>query len=288
MNPYKYSVRQLEQKAVEIRMDLIRALAQAGSGHSGGPLGLADMVTAVYFWGVDIDPKHPDWQDRDRIVFSAGHYSPLIYSALAHAGYFSVDHFVNDYRQFGGGLDGHPNLKTPGIENASGPLGQGVSIAAGMAAALELNNSKSKVWLFMSDGEQQEGQTQEAIWWIGHRKLNNIIAILDVNNMQIDGKVSNVMPEPWLYARYKQLGWQVIGVDGNNMKKALAAIGKALHLSSRVKKPVIILAHTTPGKGVSYMEGDYRWHGKPPKGEEVDRALEELEKRAKRLGVKVR
>lgn len=285
-NPFGYGVRELEKTAYKIRVDLIKALGRAGSGHSGGPLGMTDLVTAVYFYGAGIDPADPQNPDRDRILFSAGHYSPLIYAALAHAGYFTLEHFLADYRQFDGRLDGHPNFKTPGIENCSGPLGQGTSQAAGMAQVAQTDDLGWRVWLFMSDGEQQEGQVQEALMWIGRQKLNNLIAILDANDMQIDGPVSKVLPEDWAVSNYRNYGWEVLTVNGNNMRAIVKTINKALRLSARPKgKPILIYARTLPGKGVSFMEGDFHWHGQPPRGEEVTKALEDLRKIGKRLGV---
>lgn len=281
-NPFNYSLKELEATAYKIRVDLIKALANAGSGHTGGPLGLADLTTGVYFYGAGIDPHNPHHPDRDRILYSAGHYSPVIYATLAHAGYFTLEHLLADYRKFAGALDGHPNFKTPGIESCSGPLGQGTSQAAGMAAAAKLDKKDWRVWLFMSDGEQQEGQVQEAAMWIGRHKLDNLIGILDANNMQIDGKVSNVLPEPWAEDNYRNFGWYVISINGNDMKQVIRAIDEAKQVRG---KPVLIFANTTPGKGVSFMEDDYHWHGKPPKGEEVTKALEDLYKIGERLGV---
>jgi transketolase len=281
-NPFNYSAQDIAIKAYKIRVDIIRALAEAGSGHSGGPLGFADVLATIFFSAAGIDPHNPTHPDRDRIVFSAGHYSPLIYSTLAHAGYFSVDHLIKNYRQYNGRLDGHPNLHTPGIENASGPLGQGVSQAAGMAAAGWLDKKNYRVWLMMSDGEQQEGQTQEALMWLGSRKLDNIIAFIDVNNMQIDGPVSDILPETWLKDNYTNYGWRVFSVNGHSIPDLIKTISIAKSVKGR---PVLILAKTTPGKGVSFMENDYHWHGKPPKGDEVNRALSDLHKIGHRLGV---
>lgn len=286
-NPFNYTIKELEQTAYKVRVDLIKALGNAGSGHSGGPLGMADLVTAVYFYGAGIDPSNPKDPNRDKIVFSAGHYSPLIYSALAHAGYFSIEHFISDYRKFGGHLDGHPNMKTPGIETCSGPLGQGTSQAVGLAVAGKLDKMDWKVWLFMSDGEQQEGQVQEALMWAGYHKLNNLIAILDFNDMQISGKVEDVLAENWIPENYRNYGWNIIEINGNNMEEIIEAIDKALRLASLPQgKPVLIVAKTIPGKGVSFMEGDFRWHGKPPKGDEVEGALKDLAKIGERLGIK--
>lgn len=282
-NPFNYSIKELEQTAYKVRVDIIKALSNAGSGHSGGPLGLADVVTALYFYGAGIDPHNVKNPERDRVIFSAGHYSPLIYSVLAHAGYFSVDHFIADYRKLGGHLDGHPNFNTPGIENCSGPLAQGTSIAAGMAAAAKMDKKNWRVWLLMSDGEQQEGQTQEALMWIGDKKLDNVIAFLDFNNMQIDGKVNDVLSEKnWIPENYHNYGWQVIEIDGNNITEIVGAIDET---NKQRSKPVMIVAKTIPGKGVSFMEGDYHWHGKPPKDKEVPEALNDLYKIGKKLGV---
>lgn len=285
-NPFNYTIKQLEETAYKVRVDLIKALANAGSGHSGGPLGFADVVTAVYFYGAGIDPHSPKNPERDRIIFSAGHYSPLIYSVLAHAGYFGLDHFISDYRKLGGHLDGHPNFSTPGIDNCSGPLAQGTSIAAGLALAAKMDKKTHRVWLFMSDGEQQEGQTQEALMWMGSRKLDNVIALLDFNNMQIDGKVDDVLSEKdWVLKNYLNYGWQVIEIDGNDMAKVVGTIDEAKNFHS---KPVLIVAKTTPGKGVSFMENDFHWHGKPPKNKEVPGALADLYKIGKKLGVEYR
>lgn len=285
-NPFNFKQTELEIMAYKIRVDLIKALDHAKSGHTGGPLGMADLVTAVYFSAAGIDPTNPKNPDRDRIVFSAGHYSPLIYGALAQAGYFSIEHFIQDYRMYGGDLDGHPNFHTPGIENASGPLAQGTSQAAGMAAAAKLDKKDWRVWLFMSDGEQQEGQTQEALMWIGAQKLDNVIAILDYNNMQIDNQVDKVLPEPWIPRNYLNYGWYTIEIDGNNMGEILKAIKKAKNPPQSAKgRPILICAHTTPGKGVSFMENDYTWHGKPPAGEQTTLALNELQAKLKKMGV---
>jgi transketolase len=281
-NPFNFKPHELEIMAYKIRVDLIKALANAGSGHSGGPLGLAELITTVYFYGAGIDPNNPKADDRDRIVFSAGHYSPVIYATLAQAGYFSIEHFIHDYRQFGGDLDGHPNFHTPGIENASGPLAQGTSQAAGMAAAAKLDKKDWRVWLFMSDGEQQEGQTQEAAMWIASRKLDNVIAILDANNMQIDGNVSDILAENWVPNNYKNYGWHVIEINGNNVLEIIKAIDEAKKVKG---KPTLIFAKTTPGKGVSFMENNYLWHGEPPKGEQVTQALKELRGQLKKMEV---
>lgn len=286
VNPFNFKQKELEIMAYKIRVDLIKALDHAKSGHTGGPLGMADLVTAVYFYGAGIDPANPKNPDRDRIVFSAGHYSPLIYGALAQAGYFSVEHFLQDYRIYGGNLDGHPNFHTPGIETASGPLAQGTSQAAGLAAAAKLDKKDWRTWLFMSDGEQQEGQTQEALMWIGARKLNNIVAILDFNNMQIDNHVDKILPEAWAKQNYQNYGWYIIDIRGNNMKQIMGAIDLAKNPPAESKgKPIMIFARTTPGKGVSFMEDNYTWHGKPPQGEETVKALRELTTKLKSWGV---
>lgn len=281
-NPFNFKPKELEIMAYKIRVDLIRALGNAGSGHSAGALGLAELTTAVYFYGASIDPTNPKDPNRDRVVFSAGHYSAVIYATLAQAGYFSIEHFLHDYRQYGGDLDGHPNFHTPGIETASGPLGQGTSQAAGMAAIAKLDKKDWRVWLFMSDGEQQEGQVQEALMWMGARKLDNIIAILDSNNIQIDGDICDILPEKWAIANYRNYGWHVIEVNGNNIPQIIKAIDEAKQYKG---KPVLIYAKTTPGKGVSFMENNYLWHGEPPRGDQIKQALGELQGYLKGLGV---
>lgn len=249
-------------------------LVTAGSGHSAGPLDLADIFTALYFGGVmRHDPENPNWDGRDRLVLSCGHTCPVLYAALAESGYFPKAELLT-LRKFGTRLHGHPhNLALPGIETSSGPLGQGSSQAVGMALAFRMNNARNRVFLVMSDGEHNEGQIWEAVMLAGKEKLHNITAIIDRNNIQIDGYTENVMPLEGLRAKYEAFNWHVLEVDGHNMQDIINAYKEA---EAIYEKPTVIIAHTIPGKGVDFMEGKFEWHGKPPKPEEANEALKEL------------
>jgi transketolase len=270
----KLSLEQLEKKAYDIRMDIIKALEHAGSGHSAGPLGLADIFTALYFDVLKHDPKNPDWDQRDILLLSNGHCVPVQYTAMAHAGYFDKKELLT-LRKLGSRLQGHPErTKLPGLENTSGPLGCGLSQAAGMALAMRMNKDHHRwVYVVMGDGEQDEGNVWEAAMLAGKYKLNNIIAITDRNNIQIDGPTESVMPLEDLKAKWEAFGWHVIEIDGNNMEAVIdaCAMGRAI-----VEKPVMIIAHTVPGKGVDFMEYDFHWHGMPPNAEQAKVALHEL------------
>lgn len=267
------TIKQLELKANEIRTSIITTLVAAGSGHSAGPLGMADIFTSLYFSVLSHRPKDPYWEGRDRLVLSCGHIAPVLYATLAHAGYFPLSE-LKTLRKIDSRMQGHPhNLSTPGIENSSGPLGQGLSQAIGMALAARLNRERHHIYCIMSDGEQQEGQTMEAMMYAGNAKLANLTAIMDRNNIQIDGPTERVMPLEPLREKYEAFNWHVIEIDGHNMREILDACDQAKAI---VEKPVLILAHTIPGKGVDFMEYDYHWHGKPPKPEEAVVALKEL------------
>ena len=248
-------------------------LLEAGSGHSAGPLGMADIFTALYFEVLNIDPKRPTWPDRDRLVLSAGHICPVLYAALAHRGYFPVEELMT-LRQFGTRLHGHPhNLALPGIENSSGPLGQGLSQAAGMALAAKLDDKRWRTYAVLSDGEHDEGQTWEAVMFAGKNELHNLTAIIDRNNIQIDGFTEDVMPLEPLCDKYRSFNWHVLEIDGHNFEDIVAAFR---HAKAVFEKPTVIIAHTIPGKGVDFMENDYRWHGRIPKNDEAKKALQEL------------
>lgn len=270
----KYSLEQLESKAYEIRMDIIRMLEHAGSGHSAGPLGLADIFTALYFDILKHDPTNPDWDQRDILILSNGHCVPVRYATMAHAGYFERQELMT-LRQFGSRLQGHPErLKLPGMENTSGPLGSGLSQAAGMALAMRMNKEKHRwVYVVMSDGEQNEGNVWEAAMLCAKYKLSNVIAITDRNNIQIDGPTETIMPLEDLKSKWEAFGWHVIEIDGNNTEAVIdaCAMGRAI-----AEKPTMIIAHTVPGKGVDFMEYDFSWHGKPPDHEQAVEALKEL------------
>lgn len=270
----KLSLQQLAEKALDIRQDIIRMLEHAGSGHSAGPLGLADIFTALYFDVLKHDPKKPDWEQRDMLILSNGHCVPVQYATMAHAGYFDKKELMT-LRQFGSRLQGHPErLKLPGLETTSGPLGCGLSQAAGMALAMRINQQHHR-WLYvvMGDGEMDEGNIWEAAMLCAKYKLNNIIGIIDRNNIQIDGPTESVMPLEDLKEKWEAFGWYVIEIDGNNIESVIdaCAMGRAI-----VEKPIMIIAHTIPGKGVDFMEYDFHWHGAPPNHDQAVKALTEL------------
>ncbi|MDZ7744878.1 MAG: transketolase [Candidatus Saccharibacteria bacterium] len=270
----KLTISQLEKKALDVRKDIISMLEHAGSGHSAGPLGLADIFTALYFDILKHDPKKPDWDQRDILLLSNGHCVPVRYTVMAHAGYFDKKELMT-LRQLGSRLQGHPEReKLPGMENTSGPLGCGLSQAAGMALAMRMNQEHHR-WLYvvMGDGELDEGNIWEAAMLAAKYRLNNIIGIIDRNNIQIDGPTENIMPLEELKAKWEAFGWHVIEIDGNNIEMVIdaCAMGRAV-----VEQPVMIIAHTVPGKGVGFMEYDFHWHGAPPNHEQAVTALKEL------------
>lgn len=267
------TIKQLELQANEIRKSIITMLVAAGSGHSAGPLGMADIFTALYFEVLNHRPRNPHWEARDRVVLSCGHIAPVLYATLAHAGYFPVKE-LSSLRHFGTRLHGHPhNIALPGIETSSGPLGQGLSQAIGMALAARLNKERHRIYCIMSDGEQQEGQIWEAVMSAARFGVSNVTAIMDRNNIQIDGPTEKIMPLEPLKEKYEAFNWHVIEIDGHNMREIIDACDQARAVA---EKPTLILARTIPGKGVDFMEYDYHWHGKPPKPEEAAIALKEL------------
>lgn len=269
----KLSSVELQLTANNIRQSIIGMLVEAGSGHSAGPLGMADVFTALYFELMNIDPKDPDWDERDWLVLSCGHICPVLYATLSERGYFPNSE-LKTLRKLGTRLQGHPhNLSLPGIETTSGPLAQGSSQAVGIALAFRMNKQRNRVYLVMSDGEQQEGQTWEAVMLAGKEKLHNLTAVIDRNNIQIDGYTEDVMPLDDLKAKYEAFNWHVIEVDGHNIQAVINAYREA---EAIYEKPTVIIAHTVPGKGVDFMEGKYEWHGKPPKADEAKVALTEL------------
>lgn len=282
MHKKPLSIKELELTANQVRESIIRALEAAGSGHSAGPLGLADILTALYFDVMNIDPKHPDKKDRDIFLLSNGHCVPVQYAVMAHAGYFPVSELLT-LRKFGARLQGHPErTKLPGLENTSGPLGCGLSQACGMALAMRMDNDpKRRIYVVMGDGELDEGNVWEAAMLAGKEKLSNIIAWVDRNNIQIDGPTETVMPLEDLKAKWLAFGWHVMEIDGNNMEAIIDACAMAKAI---IEKPIMILAHTVPGMGVDFMEYDFHWHGKPPNHDEAKKALHEL----RTLGGKIR
>lgn len=266
-------VQTIETKAEAIRETIITMLVAAGSGHTAGPLGMADIFAAMYFHVLKHDPKKPDWEERDRFILSNGHIVPVRYAAMAHAGYFPVKETLT-LRKFGTRLQGHPErLRLPGLETTSGPLGEGLPQAAGMAYALRMDGRKERIYVAMGDGEQDEGIIWEAVMWIGKNKLSNLTAIIDRNNIQIDGMTEEIMPLESLRAKYEAFNWHVLEVDGHNVRQFVEAVeeAKAIH-----EKPTLIIAHTIPGKGVPEIEFDYHWHGKPPTKEEGKKFLKEI------------
>jgi len=265
----------LEEMANKIRQDIIAMLVEAKSGHSAGPLGMADIFTAMYFHVLKHDPKNPDWEERDKLVLSNGHICPVLYATLANAGYFPVEELMT-LRKLNTRLQGHPHRKSlPGLETTSGPLGSGISQAIGMALALRLDNKKNRVYCLTSYGEHQEGNLWEGVMFAGKQgsKLNNLTAIMDRNNIQIDGYTEKVMPLEPLRQKYESFGWHVIDVNGHDIAEFVSAVNEAKAI---YEKPTMIIAHTIPGKGVSFMENDFLWHGKPPSADEAKRALHEL------------
>lgn len=266
-------VKALELKANDIRISLIDMLEDAGSGHTAGPLGMADIFTLFYFHILKHDPKNPDWPERDRLILSHGHIVPIRYATMAHAGYFPLAE-LKTLRQFGSRLQGHPEReRLPGLETTSGPLGSGLSQAAGMAYGARMDKNPIRIYCFMSDGEQQAGNIWEGAMFAGRNKLSNLTAIIDRNNIQINGMTENVMPLEPLADKWRSFNWHVIEVDGHNMQAINDAVEEAKAI---YEKPTLILAHTIPGKGIKSIEFDYKWHGKPPSTEEEKVFLKEL------------
>jgi len=269
------TIPQLEHMATVIREDIIRMLEAAGSGHSAGPLGLADIFAALYFNILNIDPKNPEWSERDVFFLSNGHTVPVQYAAMAEAGFFDKEELLT-LRQFGSRLQGHPEReRLPGLENTSGPLGSGLSQAAGYAYSLQhIDNIKNRfVYVVMGDGELDEGNIWEAAMFAGKNKLSQLVAFIDRNNIQIDGNTEDVMPLEDLRGKWEAFGWHVLEIDGHNIESIIDAASMARAITNR---PTVIIAHTIPGKGVDFMEYDYKWHGMPPNSEQAKLALTKL------------
>lgn len=277
-----YTPKELAQKAVIIREDIIRMLEHAGSGHSAGPMGMADIFTALYFAVLKHDPKNPDWAERDILVMSNGHCVPVRYAAMAEAGYFPKKEIMT-LRKLGSRLQGHPErTRLPGLESTSGPLGSGLSQAIGMGLAMRMDGQSHRhIYVTMGDGELDEGNVWEAAMLAPKYALNNVTAIVDRNNIQIDGPTETVMPLNDLKKKWEAFGWHVLEIDGNDIEAVIDACAMARAIT---EKPVCILAFTIPGKGADFMEYDYRWHGVPPNHEQAVKALHEL----RTLGGKIR
>ena len=266
-------IKEIELRAAGLRETVVEMLLAAGSGHTAGPLGLADIFAAFYFYILKHDPKNPAWEDRDRLLLSNGHVTPVRYAAMAHAGYFPVEECLT-LRKFGSRLQGHPEReRLPGVETTSGPLGSGLGQACGYALGARMDSQKFRVYCVMSDGEQDAGNTWEAAMFAGANKLSNLTAIIDRNNIQINGMTEDVMPLENLREKYEAFGWHVLEVDGHNISAIVSAVEQAKAIYER---PTLILAHTIPGKGVKEIEFDYRWHGKAPNKEEAAKFLAEL------------
>ncbi|MDO8488291.1 MAG: transketolase [bacterium] len=263
----------LELKANEIRQDIVKMLLEAGSGHSAGPLGMADVFTAFYFHILNHKPEDPSWSDRDRLILSNGHICPVRYATMAHAGYFPIEELLT-LRKLGSRLQGHPErLRLPGVETTSGPLGSGLAQASGYAYAARMDGKKFRVYAFCSDGEHDAGNHWEAAMFAGKYKLANLTALVDRNNIQIDGFTEDVMPIEPLVEKYKAFRWNVLEIDGHNIRQIVDAVDEAKAVHDR---PTVIIAHTIPGKGVDFMENLPEWHGKPPNIGETIEALAEL------------
>jgi transketolase len=267
------SVEELEEMAVTIRCDIIDMICTAQAGHPGGSLSAADIVTALYFRLMRIDPDRPDWPERDRFILSKGHACPVWYAALAERGYFDKSH-LGTLRRLGSILQGHPDMhKTPGIDMTAGSLGHGLSAGLGMALSGKLRGKDYHVWVVVGDGETQEGSIWEAAMAAPKWKLDNLTAVVDRNNLQNDYEVDRVMPIEPLADKWRAFGWEVLEIDGHDM----AAVVEALESARAVKgKPAVVIARTVKGKGVSYMENVCEWHGKAPSKEQADQALEEI------------
>ncbi len=271
MSPAK--IKFLKKKANKIRKLIIKMLSQAGSGHPGGSLSCVEIITSLYFEVMRHNPKDPSWSDRDRFHLSKGHACPAWYAALAEAGYFEERHLFT-LRRLGSILQGHPDRRTPGVDVASGSLGQGLSVALGMSLALRLDKKESRVYCLMGDGEIQEGNIWEAAMASAHFKVDNLCGIVDYNRFQIDGRVERIMSIEPLVNKWESFGWHVIQVDGHNIEEVLEAFGEAKQMKG---KPTVIIAHTVKGKGVSFMEHVVDFHGRAPTQEETKIALKELE-----------
>ncbi|MCK9352326.1 MAG: transketolase [Candidatus Paceibacterota bacterium] len=261
-------IRSLKEKSRDIRVSVVEMLAEAKSGHTAGSLGMADIFAYLYFHALKHDPKDPAWEERDRLVLSNGHICPVLYSAMAHAGYFPTEELLT-LRKFGSRLQGHPHREfLPMAETSSGPLGEGLSQAVGMALAFRMDKKENRVYCLMGDGELDEGQVWEAAMQAGKEKLAKITALVDRNNIQIDGTTDQVMPLEPLKTKWESFGWHTIEIDGHNLQAIHSAVQEAHEISD---KPSVIIARTVSGKGVPEIEGSYRWHGKAPDKEEAER-----------------
>lgn len=275
------TVTEIARKANLMRQDIITMLAASKSGHPGGSLSAADIVATLYFGEMRLRPEEPKWEDRDRFVLCKGHAAPVLYAALAEKGYFPKEE-ITGLRQTGHMLQGHPDMKkTPGVDMSTGSLGQGLSIANGMALAAKLDNKDYRVYALLGDGEMAEGQVWEAAMAAAHYKLDNLTAVLDLNGLQIDGPTNSVMSSDPIHDKWKAFGWNVLEVDGHDLEDILEALAQAKVVKGQ---PTILIAHTIKGKGVSFMENQVGWHGNAPNADQAAQALTELHEEATRLG----
>lgn len=270
-------IKELEKRANEIRQSIITMLVAAGSGHTAGALGMADIFTAMYFHVLNHNPKDSAWEKRDRLILSNGHICPVRYAAMAHAGYFPLEELAT-LRKLGSRLQGHPEReRLPGVETTSGPLGSGLGQAVGMALTARMDGALWRTYCCMSDGELDEGATWESVMLAGKHKLRNLTVVIDRNNIQIDGTTEEVMPLEPLRAKWEAFNWHVLEVDGHNIEAFVDAIEQAKAI---YEKPTVIIAHTIPGKGIQEIESDYQWHGKAPTPEEAKKFVLELQSHA--------
>lgn len=269
-------VRMLQEKARRVRVHVVRATAEAGSGHPGGSLSSAEILTTLYFKVMRVNPQDPLWPDRDRFVLSKGHAAPALYAVLAEAGFFPLEELLT-LRKFGSRLQGHPSMKhTPGVEMSTGSLGQGLSTANGMALAARLDGRPTRVYVLLGDGELEEGQVWEAAMTSVHRRLDNLTAFVDYNGLQIDGPVTDVKSLDNIAARWRAFGWHVLEIDGHDVRAIFAACEEAKATKGR---PTVIVARTVKGRGVPFMENAVDWHGKAPSREEAEQAIRSIEAR---------
>lgn len=273
------AIKQLKKKAVEIRKDILNMLYAAGSGHAGGSLSLVEILLTLYYYSLEHNPKKPLWKERDKLLLSKGHGCPALYAVLADRGYFPREELWT-LRKMGSRLQGHPQIGLPGLEISSGSLGQGLSIANGMALADRLDGIDSRVYCIMGDGETNEGQVWEAAMTASHYKLDKVCGIIDFNGMQIDGFCCDVKDMKPYLKKWEDFGWHATEVNGHDFDKLMDAFDLAETIK---KKPQVIIAHTVKGKGVSFMENQVKWHGIAPKKDELERALKELDEEAEKL-----
>lgn len=261
----------LTEISKNIRKLILETVAEAGSGHPGGSLSAVEILVTLYFYKMKRDPKNPSWEDRDRFILSKGHASPLLFSILAQAGYFPIEE-LKTFRKINSRLQGHPDFKAPGVEYPGGSLGIGLSVAVGMALAARLDNKSHRIYTLLGDGELQEGQVWEAALTAAKYRLDNLTAIVDRNGIQQDGLTEQIMPLEPLAAKWKAFNWNVIQIDGYNFEQIINALKKA---ENTINRPTVIIAHTTKGKGVSFMEWSPEWHGKAPKKESLEKIIKE-------------